>query len=168
MAVLWGEKNPQFIIPAVTLLQAQERRSLFPLTNVIDIPLPARYEYHFVPEMIIHNIYPTYSRKTALCKFVLFCTLYYNKIDKEEALKFRRLINYSLKFDTLLFKPHKDYSRSYRVKINEQEGWNFNLVQDKQANGYEGTLVCRGIDSFDDMPEEAVFTGSTFPHSLVD
>jgi len=146
---LWGTGMPSFIIRFWLSWQAPHAGCL---STIIPLPQPSEYEMDFVPDTIIHNII-TGKRIESIRGYRLKCTLYYDLLRGDIAYRIRDILLQSSASDRmLLFKPHSDYSRSYFVKVNEEEGWNFRLVQNKYAHGYEGSLIIRGIEWLPTIP----------------
>ena len=132
--VLWGEEHPQIWLIS----------GVFPdfHTELIDLPYPTDYDYFFVPDKIEHTRLNG-SRTIKWRGFRPVFTLYYDLVDKEFAKKIHEILNLSRTRD-LFFKPHKDFSLGFYVRVNEDEGWNFKLFHKSQAYGYGPVLlVCR-------------------------
>jgi len=143
--VLWGIKEPQFIFNDPLYASPQNGR-------VIILPMASKMKYFFTPDMISHKAMNGWKSNN-FRGFYLYCELYYDVLTKEESIRVRDVINWSSKYNTY-FMPHRDFSCSYLVSINEEEGWDLAYAWEKIHIGYNVILVIRGREWITGLNEE--------------
>jgi hypothetical protein len=178
--ILWGTGYPVIIIQRTSLWIRNDATNIMiiqvqpvppppasPIASTINLPYPSFKKLEFRPDAIMHKLYN--GERLENCRgFYLYYEAYWDKLTRAQAEDIRNIIVASHSGMLLLLKPHNDYSVSYEVKVNEEEGWNAELVMNKQCNGYEATIICRGTEWQSTIPLPMADDGSDDWRKFID
>ena len=153
--ILWGVGYPVIRIERLKKGGVIPPPPAAPINSIINLPYPSAKKLEFRPDNIIHKLYNG-ERIENFRGCYIYYEAYWDKLTQQQAKDIRDIIVASHNNFKIYLKPHNDYSVVYAVKVNEEEGWNAELVMNKQSNGYEATIICRGIERLSTIP---LYTG---------